>query len=267
MRKLKPYLFLTFCVFHISVDAQKLQHDWENYIVSLNGKPVSINVDLGLKPQVPVADLPFVIIARVKLNNVNQWGMPDQDDINELDKIEEKMVENLNRFQGALYVGRFTQRGIREFYFYSNDTSKYQSSVGNVFLEFNNYQWLAQAKKDAEWQNYLTVLFPAALDLLLIDSRRKADEHMKSNSKQTSVSVLHYFEFQKETECKAFLQSPVCAQYKVVQMLRNSPTSNISLLLSSPVVANRQWVEKTIPVLFSESKKHGGLYKGWEIGQ
>jgi hypothetical protein len=50
-------------------------------------------------------------------------------------------------------------------------------------------------------------------------------------------------------------------------MLRNSPASAISLLISSTVVADRKWAEKTIPVLFSESKKHGGLYKGWEIGQ
>ena len=267
MRKLQPYLFLIFGLICTSINAQKLQHDWENYIVSLNGKPVSINVDLGLKPQVPVADLPFVIIARVKLNNVDQWGMPDQDEMNELDKVEEKMVENLNRFQGAVYVGRFTQRGIREFYFYSNDTSKYQSSIGDVFFGSSNYKWLAQAKKDAGWENYLTVLYPSALDLLLIESRKKVDENTRKNPKQLPLSVVHYLEFQKESDCKSFLQSPVCAQYKVIQMLRNSPSSAISLLISSAVVADRKWVEKTIPVLFSESKKHGGLYKGWEIGQ
>lgn len=267
MRKLKPYLFLISCIICFSVNAQKFQHNWENYIVSLNGKPVSINVDLGLKPQVPVADLPFVIIARVKLNNVNQLGMPDQDEVNKLDMVEEKMVENLNRFQGAVYVGRFTQRGIREFYFYSNDTSKYQSSIGNVFLESSNFQWLAQAKKDADWENYLTVLYPSALDLLLIESRKKVDEYARKNLKQLPVSVVHYFEFQKETDCKTFLQSPVCVQYKVIQMLRSSPASAISLLISSSIVADRKWAEKTIPVLFSESKKHGGLYKGWEIGQ
>lgn len=265
MRKLNPYLFWICCILCTSSYAQKLQHDWENYIVSLNGKPVSINVDLGLKPQVPVPDLPFVIIARVKLKSINQWGMPDQEEINELDKVEEKMVENLNRYQGALYVGRFTQRGIREYYFYSNDTSRYQSSIGDVFREFNTYQWLAQAKKDLEWQNYLTVLFPSALDILLIESRRKSDENAKKNSKQSPVSVLHFFEFQKEADCKTFLQSPVCAQFKVNQMLKNTPASSISLLLSSNVVVDRKWVEKTIPVLFSESKKHSGLYKGWEI--
>jgi uncharacterized protein (TIGR01619 family) len=267
MRKLKPYLFLISGIICLSVNAQKLQHDWENYIVSLNGKPVSINVDLGLKPQVPVADLPFVIIARLKLNNVDQWGMPDQSEMNELDKVEEKMVENLNRFQGAVYVGRFTQRGIREYYFYSNDTSRYQSSIGSVFLESSNFKWLAQAKKDADWENYLTVLYPSTLDLILIESRKKVDENARKNMKQLPVSVLHYFEFQKEADCKAFLQLPVCGQYKVVQMQRNSPASTIALLISATVVADRRWAEKTIPVLFSESKKHGGLYKGWEIGQ
>lgn len=267
MRKLIPYLFFVCCFLSYTLEAQKFQHDWQNYIVSLKGKPVSINVDLGLKPQVPVAEMPFVIIVRIKLNQPNSWGMPDQDEINELDNMEEKMVQNLNKFQGALYVGRFTQRGIREFYFYSNDTSRYLASIGAVFLEFKNHPWLAHAKKDAEWINYTTVLYPSPLDLLLVASRRKADENIKNHQKQDQISVLHYFEFQKETDCKSFLQSPICARYKVNQMLRASPNAAISLLLSSMVVLDRNWVEKTIPVLFYESKKHAGLYKGWEIGQ
>lgn len=267
MRKLKRYLFSACCMLSVSIQAQKFQHDWENYVVSLNGRPVSINVDLGLKPNVPVLDLPYVIIARVKLNHANEWGMPDQEEIEVLDKLEEKMVENLTRYQGAVFVGRFTQRGIREFYFYSSDTTKYQFSIGNVLQESSTYQWLAQAKRDAEWENYLSVLFPSALDLLLIESRRKADENVKKNPTASQVSVLHYFEFQQEAAVKKFLQSPVCAQYNVNQLLKNAPSSSISLLLAAKATVNRKWVESTIPVLFSESKKHGGLYKGWEIGQ
>ena len=51
-------------------------HDWENYLVSLKGKPVSINVDLGLASIAPVKEDSFVIILRVKMNQLDAMGMP-----------------------------------------------------------------------------------------------------------------------------------------------------------------------------------------------
>jgi len=42
-------LFFFFCSFHTLVFAQRVEDDWENYIVSLNGKPVSINLNLAFE--------------------------------------------------------------------------------------------------------------------------------------------------------------------------------------------------------------------------
>jgi hypothetical protein len=51
---------------HLSLfsQSQKIQHDWENKVLAVDGKPVSVNVDLGLSAKAPIKERPFVIILR-----------------------------------------------------------------------------------------------------------------------------------------------------------------------------------------------------------
>jgi hypothetical protein len=264
MKKLGSFLFLIAVALTSNGYAQKLQHDWENYVVALKDKPVSINVDLGLRPSAPLKDMPFVIIVRTKINQANAAGMPDSEEVISLDALEEKMVEGLAKYQGALYVGRFTQRGIREFYFYSSDTARYILTLNEVFQSHPDRQWLAQSKKDAEWENYLTVLYPSPLDKMMIDSKRKLGISGKDDPIRKEVTVFHFFEFNDEASRKKFLQLPFSSAFTVIELGTNQENKRFTLLVSSQSVLDRKWVEKNIPVLFSEAKKQGGLYKGWE---
>lgn len=264
MQKISVYLFFTVLFYSGSIRAQKLQHDWENYVASLKNKPVSINVDLGLRSSIPLPDMPYVVIIRLKLNQPNTYGMPYEDEAILLDTLEDKLAEGLIKYQGALYVGRFTQRSIREFYFYAGDTSKYMNAAGSVLQNFQNYQWLARANKDTAWDNYLNVLYPSELDKLMIDSRRKFEQLEKTQSNDMDKLFIHFIEFKDEASCKKFLQLPICSGFNVNELSTDPTTKHVRLLISVKTSLNRTWIEKNIPVVFSEAKKLGGLYKGWE---
>ena len=95
MRRLRVYLFV-FSLFSIhAAFSQKLQHDWENYVTAIKDKPVSINVDLGIKPFVPLKDMPHVMIVRLKLQASNEFGMPSEDEVLTLNEIEEQLAEEM----------------------------------------------------------------------------------------------------------------------------------------------------------------------------
>lgn len=265
MRRFLVYLFVfSVCLTHAAF-SQKLQHDWENYVTAIKEKPVSINVDLGIKPFVPLKDLPYVMIVRLKLQQSNDVGMPSDEEVLTLNEVEEKLVEMLSRGQGALYVGRFTQRGIREFYFYTADTIGYQQAMNTAMISFQDYQWLAQCKRDEAWQNYLTVLYPADFDKMLIDSRRQLNLFLQHNAAGVKKNVSYFFEFPDDASCRKFLQTPGCSKYTVNQYTRKTGNKGISMVFSAIESIDRKWLEQTMPVLFSASKKEGGLYKGWEI--
>ena len=104
MRRSWIYLFVFFISASHMAFSQKLQHDWENYVTSIRDKPVSVNVDLGIRPFVPLIDLPFVIVVRLKLQQTNDAGMPVQEEVVILNDLEEKLTDQLSRGQGALYV-------------------------------------------------------------------------------------------------------------------------------------------------------------------
>lgn len=265
MRRFLIYLLVFFGFTNHVAFSQKLQHDWENYVTAIKDKPVSINVDLGIKPFVPLKDLPYVMIVRLKLQHPNDLGMPSEEEVLTLNEMEEKLVDVLSRGQGALYVGRFTQRGIREFYFYTGDTIGYQKAMNTALISFQEYQWLAQCKNDEAWQNYLTVLYPAEFDKMLIDSRRQLNLFLQNNAVGIKKSVSYFFEFPDDASCRKFLQTPGCLKYTVIQYTRKTGNKGISMVFSAIESIDRKWLEQTMPVLFSASKKQGGLYKGWEI--
>ena len=102
-------------------------------------------MDLGLGQVAPIKENPFVVMLRVKLRNPDQRGMPGIEEMNELDRMEGRLVELLARQIGALFAGRFTQRGIREFYFYAPDTLGYQKAINQSLFSLNEGEWLCQA--------------------------------------------------------------------------------------------------------------------------
>ncbi len=263
----KSILFILHFFILTFTHAQRVVHDWENYIGSIGGKPISVNVDLGFSQVAPIKENPFVIILRVKLRNPNQLGMPDLTEINELDRLEARLVELLARQVGALFTGRFTQRGIREFYFYAPDTLGYQKAINQSLFSLNESEWLCQAKRDEKWDNYFTVLYPSKLDQIKITSRKKLETMGVAEGRVLkNIEVEHYFEFENIDGRTKFLSSPEISGFKIVEMpgLPDKSKGKYVLVLRRKEDPDFSWIERRIVPLYNLTQKHGGSYKGWE---
>lgn len=242
-------------------------HDWENYVVSLNGKPVSINVDLGLATIAPVREDSFVIILRVKMNQLDAKGMPTDAEAEQLLKMEDALVSLLGRQSGATLAGRFTQRGIREFYFYAPDTLGFRKGVNQSMQPFSDHEWLSQAKKDAKWENYFTVLYPGKLDKFRIESRRNLAELSRAGLlKQGPLPVDYFFDFQELESMKNFLSSPSMTGFEIVSLPNKASVVNQTqvLVLRKKVEPDYSWIESHLVPLYNEAIKKGGDFLGWQ---
>ena len=257
------FLFLPFWI-PLSLFSQTIEHDWENYIVPLNGKPVSINVDLGLKSVAPIKEDSMVIIVRVRLNQLDQQGMPKAEDEENLLNMEDRLVELLARQSGALFAGRFTQRGIREFYFYAPDTSGYRKALNQALQPYGAYQWLAQAKADKSWSNYFEVLYPSELDFLRIQSKRKLAQIGLSTRK--ADTILHFMSFPDELSMKKYLNDLKSSSFNI-GFLPTDPdpkTGRFELILQRVEKLDMGWTEREIVPLYRKVLASGGIYRGWE---
>lgn len=261
--------FLYFLAIFLSgpVFSQKIVHDWENYVVSLKGKPVSINVDLGLATIAPVKEDSFVIILRVKMNQLDAKGMPTDAEAEQLLKMEDALVAMLARQSGATLAGRFTQRGIREFYFYAPDTLGFRKGVNQSMQPFSDHEWLSQAKKDPQWENYFTVLYPGKLDRFRIESRRNLAELSRAGLlKQGPLLVDYFFEFQEIESMKKFLSLPSMTGFEIISMPNNTTSVNqpLGLILRKKVEPDYPWIESHLVPLYSAAAKNSGVFVGWQ---
>ena len=266
---MKRILFFFFFSIHTLVFSQRVEDDWENYIVSLNGKPVSINLNLAFESSKDFQkNHPFVIIHRVKLSCMDQSGMPKGDEREVLLDMENRMVEFYKAQCKAEFVGRFTQRGIREFYFYAADTLGYARASQRSMMPFPEHEWLVQAKKDESWDNYRSVLFPSDIELFRLRNRRKLETLFPDLSKERKQHEFeHIFKVPNEEVQKSLMQSEELNGFKIIalQSVPGGKNGEKELVVSKTEWVDVQWLEKRLVSFYQVALKKGGTYLGWNL--
>jgi uncharacterized protein (TIGR01619 family) len=235
--------------------------------MQVNNKPVSIIVDLGLGNIAPQKERPFVVIVRTKILSPDPNGLPAKSEISRLDQMENQLVEQLSKKTGAIYVGRYTQRGLREFYFYTLDTVDYVFGVKSAMAGFTEYQWLTQAKEDKLWSNYFTVLYPPPVEMEKIQNRRLVD-HLKGKGDALTEArrIDHFFYFKTKSKREEFLRSEGMVNFSIAEV----PEAEMKDVLPYMVhiykndVPDYTFIESVLIPLWEKARQFQGRYDGWE---
>ncbi len=263
---MRRYLIIAFLHLSLFSQSQKIQHDWENYVLAVDGKPVSINVDLGLFSKAPIKERPIVIILRTKIKNPDTQGMPYPEEYAPLLSMEDSLIYNLGKETGAIFTGRFTQRGLREFYFYAPDTIGFQKSVHAAMASFSGYEWLSQAKSDPQWDNFFTVLYPSEVELLRIKGRRQIELILKDDAKQNDSKMVHHtFTFPTLKDREGFLKNLEWTGFEIIYLplLPDTKTNKFTLEMQRKAVLSLEWIDQFVVPLYKATKRYNGKYEGW----
>ncbi len=263
---MRRYLIVAFLHLSLFSQSQKIQHDWENYVLAVDGKPVSVNVDLGLSSKAPIKERPFVIILRTKIKNPDTQGMPYPEEYAPLLSMEDSLIYHLGKETGAIFTGRFTQRGLREFYFYAPDTIGFEKSVFAAMASFSGYEWLSQAKEDPKWDNFFTVLYPSEFELLRIYGRRQIELMFKDDAKRhQSFMVHHSFTFPTLKDREDFLKNLPWTGFEILSLpsVPDTKTNKFTLEMQRKAVLSLEWIDQFVVPLYKASKRYNGKYEGW----
>ncbi len=250
-----------------TIAGQQHQGDWDAYLMQTNNKPVSVIVDLALGKKAPMKERPFVIIVRSQLQYPDAMGMPGKAELTALDEMEEGLVERLAKNNGAIYAGRFTQRGIREFYFYSLDTVSYHPAVVQAMANFKEYKWLTQAKDDKTWTNYFTVLYPLPVDMEKIQNRRLIDRlKNEGDSLIKSRQVDHYFYFKTKIKRDEFIRNTGISAFTIAELNDKAGDAEFpyQLHIYKNDVPDYTYIERVLIPFWEAARKYQGRYDGWE---
>ena len=241
--------------------------NWDNYIVSVKEKPVSIVVNLGLKEVAPVKERPFAIVLRIKYPELDERGFPAESLADELNQMESELESIFQKKNGAWYAGRFTQRGLREFYFYALDTVGYVQTSNSVLQKHTKFPWLVKAVYDKEWTNYFEVLYPHNEEREKMENRRIIDELAKKGDKSDKLRPIdHTLFFKSDWFRKSFLKELLEPGFQVTEMPIEKTEKGdypFRLVLRRTERPEIQHMNELTIGLSKLAQKNSGKYDGW----
>ncbi|NDC78509.1 MAG: DUF695 domain-containing protein [Chitinophagia bacterium] len=264
----RSFALLVFLAPVLLSTAQVYESDWDAYLMQVEGRPVSVVVDLGLRRAAPMANKPFATLIRTRLLRPQANGLPGSEESARLDSLEERLVERLEKGRGDIYAGRFTHRGIRTFHFFTGDTSGQATALHAAFAGFPEYAWLARSVADSAWSNYLDALYPPPRELELIHDRRLVDRLQRQGDPLARPRpVEHYLRFPSKISRMEFLRQPGMEAFTVAEMPEADSTRKdmpYLLHLRRVDIPDMQFIDRVVIPLRDKASRMRGRYEGWE---
>ncbi len=98
-------------------------------------------------------------------------GLSSQEEADTLWKLEDNLTTTLEKELNAVFVGRITSQGRREFYFYAPQTPENDGVIDRSLSSFSRYEYETGTQDDPSWHQYLSVLYPPEEGVQKIENR------------------------------------------------------------------------------------------------
>ncbi len=251
-----------------SLHGQTEKGDWDAYVMKLEGgRAVSTVVDLSLSEKAPMRDKGYAVLVRTFLLSPDAEGMPSRLESESLHMAEDLMEKSMSGTSLAVYAGRFTHRGVREFVFFTGDTSSYRKGLEAVFAASPGRTWQAWAVVDSAWSNYFDVLYPPPMELERIRNRRLVDLlSEKGDGMKTPRRVDHFFRFRTKTSRESYARRLRSQGFEIAEM----PEADADPAFPYPLQVYRNdipgypMVDKVVIPMWESALQGNGRYEGWE---
>ncbi len=237
---------------------------WDFYQCRLNGKPASVYLDMGLHGAGPDPRRGQLVVVRLHLRFPDPAnGMSTDAEYDALVAIEDTLIESLRAALGAVYAGRVTTDGRREFFFYAASASALETAA-----RVPGYRCEAWVQADPRWQHYFTVLYPRGAARRWIADKAQVEALAERGDRaQVARPIRHTSYFANATQRAAFTGSVEHAGFNVIRLTdtgRAADTHPFGVVYALAQAASLAAVSETTVLLAKLSEKNSGEYAGWE---
>lgn len=244
-----------------------MSDEWDFYFCRVDDKPASIFVDLGIRADVPIADLVDLTWLRLYLQRPRDEGLTTKDEFQRLCEIEDALSAAIGNAEIPIaYVGRNTSDGTRDFYFYSSNGIATQSILSSAMVPFSEYEFETDGRHDSEWRTYLDFLYPSKREYQKITNGRVLSSLEKSGDNHLiKRDVEHWIYFDVAENRDRFRRAASELGFKVASQWDDAPEPRrfgISVTQCTSVDYNT--INNAVLQLFDLSKELDGEYDGWE---
>lgn len=153
-----------------------LSDEWDFFFASVDDAVVSIFVDLGIRPEVPMEARPWLLWVHVNMLAPRPDGLSSGEEAPRLKEIGDSLDATVCALCGAQLVGRVTGGGKREFYFHAAEPGALDEAVAQAMKSFEGYAFECGSVFQPEWDYYLGTLYPSDTNLQRMQNRRLLEE-------------------------------------------------------------------------------------------
>jgi hypothetical protein len=242
---------------------------WDFYQCTVNAKPASIYLDLGLHGAAPDPKRPLLLIVWLDLRDPDpEHRMATDAEFDTLAAIEDRLADNFKSGYGCVYAGRITTDGRREFYFYTASVNQLEALALAALAPFPGYTVKAWSQPDPAWEQYLGVLYPRGSALRWMKDKGVVEALAKAgDTAAIGRAVSHFSYFASAAKRTAFTQSIENAGFRIGKLLDNRKAGDSQpfgveyRLTQTPTLAV---MSETTALLTRLSEKNAGQYEGWQ---
>lgn len=239
---------------------------WDCYMTTLDeeGSAASIFVKMGLGAWAPQLERTQRLRVIIPIKNPREDGLIDhQEEVEQLWAIEEELVETLEESSDALFVGRVTTGGIRDFVFYYPEGERPEFTVQKFFAHYPQYEADVNMAEDTDWEFFQDILMPDEYESLAmsIDHKVRALAEAEDPVEQPRpVNVLLSFE---EKEARASFIESLSEDVSRELIEPNDEDPRFLIELTKNIEATPNALGDFCLLMFKEVKELGGEFEGW----
>lgn len=246
-----------------------MAEQWDFFQCTVNGKPASVYLDLGLRASAPDKLRHALLVIWVDLLHPHPAnGLSTDEEFDTLVAIEDQLAAALKEDLEAVYAGRITTAGRREFYFYSTGAGDIETPVRAALARFPGYLSKCRSQADPLWKHYLDVLCPHGASLRWITNKAVLEALAARGDQPDQLRpITHFSYFPSASHRAAFMLSVENAGFAIKNLTDTGRAADVrpfGLVYALAQSATLTVMADTTGLLTRLSEKHGGEYDGWE---
>ena len=119
-----------------------------------NEKPIFVRRNDSAKQLSSNSEFDYRVGVAIPLLAPNKFGLPSNDEMESLNKIESELSIQLEKGKNSLLVLSITTNGMREFVFYTRDSRMIEKIINDVRNKFSSHEIQFYIEKDKDWSVY-----------------------------------------------------------------------------------------------------------------
>jgi len=241
----------------------KMSDDWDFFPLRVDDQPASIFVDLGIKKDAPLKSHPSMGYLRVLMRRPREDGLSSQEEFDDLVALEDRVTAKITKDGAAVFVGRNTSGGNRDFYFYVADPAKFEGAARAAMREFSAYKYETGWREDRDWRTYFEFLHPSDADLQRMLNRRVRQQLEKHGDNSNNERRIDHLALLPSGAARTAFIRYLQAEGFVVDSAPDEPNSEGQFSVEFSRVDRPAQIDEIVLPLFQKAVELSGVYDGW----